>query len=64
MRLSILLHKSRHLQRLIYLADWIVWTDLLFKRLENKRRQQVFLRGHTYVSLFIKCYHGNQRGGE
>jgi hypothetical protein len=35
--------------------SWIVWTDLLFKRLENKRRQQEFLRGHTYVSLFEKC---------
>jgi hypothetical protein len=43
--------------------SWIVWTDLLFKRLENKRRQQVFLRGRTYVSLFIECFHGNQRGG-
>ncbi len=44
-------------------VDWIVWTDLLFKRLENRRRQRVFLRGHTYISFVYKCYRGNQRGG-
>jgi hypothetical protein len=32
---------------------WIVWTDLLFKRLENQRRQRKLYAAVTYMQLFV-----------
>jgi hypothetical protein len=39
---------------LLNVLEWIVWTDLLFKRLEKKRRQRVFYAAITYVLVVYK----------
>jgi hypothetical protein len=57
---------NRHLSFSVLLTApvWIVWTDILFKRLENKRGQRVFLRDHyVHTVVYKKNYRGYQPAG-